>query len=185
MIKATGVVDFAGQECGFSEFMASEITRNLTQILFQDCVADPQWVDQTFAEATQFVWPLYSLLGESFARKLTECSFENSTYNILITFLKQISLIRQDVDAINNSYSRKQIEQEQDNSFNLVTLFEERIVQFIRNDYQYILYHPYGKCFSNLPNTEDKISYNAEQFFSKDSFMFLFHNLGPQNGFSL
>ncbi|OHT02635.1 hypothetical protein TRFO_07062 [Tritrichomonas foetus] len=154
-----------------ADYIANNLTNHMNLILFNQLTATPDWVDGAFSSATQILWPLYTLLGESFPRKLMECRFENSTYDNQTSYLELIASIRDGDKLLEENGAKKKI----------IEMFQSRLNQFITTDYVKTVYRPYGKCFDNL----GKLEYQADEFFSESGFKYLIASLGLHSGFIL
>jgi len=123
----------------------------------------------------------------------------NSIYADQTTFLQQIALIRQDCieiltkkpQVVSKKDKKKQekdkVEPEPEEieeytpGLKLVTLFEDRLKQFIHHDFQNCFYLPHSRSFENFK----EMNYLAVQFVSEASFRRMIDSLGLHAGFNL
>ena len=174
MMNLPGVFQFAGQEINFSRYIGQYIINCLTTVLFNEPIPDPLLVDSSFAAAAQFLWPLFTLIGAPFPRKLLECKYEHSVSETCITLLEQVSIIK--TNYVSNAVAQ------QGGRLKLINLFEEFTMQFITKDYQKFKYYPHAKSFEM-----DKKVYGPDEapLFSYNSLKYLIKNMGPHAGFAI
>ncbi|KAH0786623.1 hypothetical protein GPJ56_009450 [Histomonas meleagridis] len=154
----------------FSEYFAHHLTTNLGSLLFKNSVADAPMVDAAFSAATQLLWPLYVLLNVSYPLRMIEFRFENTTTESH-SFLELISKLR----------NAKENELTNDPSITFLKVFENRLIQFIKEDYKKSLYPPYGHCFFNYLQND----YKVDDFISEQGFKYFISSLGIHSSFSL
>jgi len=201
LTRMPGIINFNGKDFEFSEYIASQITHDLAPLLFKNPSADPHWLDSVYAAGCQSIWSVYTQLGVSFPKRLLETRYMNSIYTDQVTFLQQISLIREDCmnllakrpqpaptskkDKKKQEKDKGENEPEEIEEYNpnmkLVTLFEDRLKQFISQDYHNCFYLPHSRSFENF----NEMNYLAVQFVSEASFRRMIDSLGLHAGFNL
>jgi hypothetical protein len=164
-------IPFFSDEVPIADYIATNLTNSLTSILFRDAIADAQWLDRSFATAADVFWPICTLLGASFPRKLYEGQAENAATFKFTSFLEYTSLLA----SPGTPQASTQV---------LIGIFEERVSDFIQSDCMLTLFRPYGLCFDHIQRL-GPMKYRAEDFFSVTSFRFIIQNLGIDAAFCL
>ena len=176
MMNLPGTLVFAGTEFNLSNYISQYIINCLKSVLFNEPIPDPLLLDSSFAAASQFLWPLFTLIGAPFPRKLLECKYENAVSEPALTLLEQVSIIK-------TNYVHKSIsDPSQGGTLKLINLFEETTMKFITKEYRKFKYYPHAKSFEI-----DKASYGPDEspFFSYNTLKCLIKNMGPHAGFSI
>ncbi|EAX91941.1 hypothetical protein TVAG_096380 [Trichomonas vaginalis G3] len=176
MLNMPGTFTFANQEVKCAGYIGEAVTNCIATILFNEPILDPQWVDSSFSAATQFMWPLFSLIGAPFTLKILQCRFEHSCNENQINFLEQVSNL--------NTKFQVHVQTPQElaktrGTTQLIQIFQKYVLEFLENDANKCKYFPYSRSYENPKDTQ------SPSFFSYSSLYSLVKNLGPQAGFSI
>ena len=191
-------------EMSISDYIVKNLTEQISTVIIPETNSiPPGWIDAAFSASTQLLWPIYSLLGVSYPRKLIESRFINSkTDNLGVPYISLISAIKRPSPPARITENYKFIDK-----------FIEKLTSFIQTDYRRSIYRTHGNCFDNfatiasiikskdgktLDGTHEfvylelsdgdlanaRLNYQTSQFFSEEAFRYLITNLGLHAGFS-
>lgn len=207
-----GVISTGIGEMTITDFLAKSLTEQVnTFIVPSDHIVPPFWIDAAFSASTQLLWPIFSLLGVSYPRKLMEIRFENSksSENSAVLFSNLILAMKNPSSQDPGNKNAQKAE-----SPKFIDKFVRRLTSFLESDYRKTIYRTHGHCFENITtianprvkgaddqdyvspelrylNLTDgdlqnaKISYEAADYFSEEGFRYLISNLGLHAGFSV
>jgi len=150
-----------------ASYFAKYITDNLAKYLFPNGIPNPSYIDMSFAAASQFLWPLFSGLGHSYPRRHFECRLVESSQSSALTYQDQLNLLS-GASTMDGTINMQRI----------VAKFEDKIMNFISNDYKGTLYLVPLKGFWSSHSSVNDVS----EFFSARGFRYLIQNLGIHCG---
>ena len=178
MVNMPGEFEFAGKTFGFSKYIGESITNCLATVLFNEPVPDPLIVDSLFSAATQFLWPLFSLIGAAFPRKLLESKYTHSADDSTLTILQRVEIIS--TTYVEKSQSPQELAKMM-GATKLISLFEKSTKEFLSKGYLSYKYYPHARSFEigSRKNADDS------PFFSYVALKFLIKSLGPHAGFAI
>ena len=169
MFRLPESIDFGGKKLQIAPFIGQNVTGNLAQIMFKEISTDPLWIDQSFAAATQLLWPLYSLLNAPFSRRMYECRYDNAAYDGQAPYLELINKLT----AEWSGSDKLKIGQSK-----IITAFENCLKEFLAGPCIDTLYSSWSRRFMSI---------GAENVrcWSVDSLRHLVNNIGLHATYNL
>lgn len=154
-------IDFGDAPIKFKPYIADNFSNNTNRILFQRSDFDPYTIDSIFITAAQIIWPLYTILGVSFPKKMYLVKYENSCIDNHYKFLDLVAKIKTG-EASNQTDELG---------------FTNTIIQNIKISLHKFLQEG---CFNSLFLIHSKrfTSESASILFSQNAFEYLISNLG-------
>lgn len=176
MLNMPGAFTFGNTEVACAKYIGEAITHCIASILFSEPILDPQWVDSSFSAATQFMWPLFALIGAPFTQKILQCKYEHSCNENQVTFLGQVANLS---TPFKLSQPNPETVAKLRGTTQLITIFQKYVLEFLEKESVKFKYYPHSRSFENEKDSTETA------FFAYRALCSLVENLGPQGMFNI